>query len=66
VPQFEFGSAACRGWLLHHRRAAIHHIEIKFLDVHIRRVRQAINLDGQPELIRTVRSAGHSLDDDAA
>ena len=41
-------------------------IEIRTVDVHIRRVRQAINLDGQSELIRTVRSAGYALDDDAA
>jgi two-component system phosphate regulon response regulator PhoB len=41
-------------------------IEIRTVDVHIRRVRQAINLDGLPELIRTVRSAGYALDDDAA
>ena len=40
-------------------------IEIRTVDVHIRRVRQATNLDGQPELIRTVRSAGYALDDDA-
>ena len=38
-------------------------IEIRTVDVHIRRVRQALNLDGEPELIRTVRSAGYSLDD---
>jgi two-component system phosphate regulon response regulator PhoB len=36
------------------------------VDVHIRRLRQAINIDGRPELIRTVRSAGYALDDDAA
>ena len=41
-------------------------IEIRTVDVHIRRVRQAINLDGHSELIRTVRSAGYALDDDAA
>jgi two-component system phosphate regulon response regulator PhoB len=40
-------------------------IEIRTVDVHIRRMRQAINLDGQSELIRTVRSAGYALDDDA-
>jgi len=40
-------------------------IELRTVDVHIRRVRQALNLDGQPELIRTVRSAGYALDDDA-
>jgi len=41
-------------------------IEIRTVDVHIRRVRQAINFDGQPELIRTVRSAGYALDDEFA
>ena len=39
-------------------------IELSTVDVHIRRLRQAINLDGKPELIRTVRSAGYALDDD--
>jgi len=39
-------------------------IELRTVDVHIRRLRQAINIDGQPELIRTVRSAGYALDDD--
>jgi len=34
--------------------------------VHIRRLRKAINAGGRPELIRTVRSAGYALDDDAA
>jgi len=41
-------------------------IEMRTVDVHIRRLRQAINLDGQSELIRTVRAAGYALDDDAA
>jgi two-component system, OmpR family, phosphate regulon response regulator PhoB len=41
-------------------------IEIRTVDVHIRRLRQAINLNGRAELIRTVRSAGYALDDDAA
>jgi two-component system, OmpR family, phosphate regulon response regulator PhoB len=40
-------------------------IDIRTIDVHIRRLRRAINLDGGPELIRTVRSAGYALDDDA-
>jgi two-component system phosphate regulon response regulator PhoB len=39
-------------------------IEIRTVDVHIRRLRQAINLEGRPELIRTVRSVGYALDDD--
>ena len=37
-------------------------VEIRTVDVHIRRLRKAINLDGTKELIRTVRSAGYSLD----
>ena len=39
-------------------------IELRTVDVHIRRLRQAINLGGKTELIRTVRSAGYALDDD--
>lgn len=41
-------------------------IELRTVDVHIRRLRQALNIEGRPELIRTVRSAGYALDDDAA
>lgn len=37
-------------------------IELRTVDVHIRRLRKAINRDGQPDLIRTVRSAGYALD----
>ena len=39
-------------------------IELRTVDVHIRRLRLAINAGGGPELIRTVRSAGYALDDD--
>ena len=39
-------------------------IELRTVDVHIRRLRKAINIDGLPDLIRTVRSAGYSLDDE--
>ena len=35
-------------------------IEPRTVDVHIRRLRMAINLPGSPEVIRTVRSAGYS------
>lgn len=41
-------------------------IEERTVDVHIRRLRKAINRDDLPDLIRTVRSAGYSLDDTAA
>jgi two-component system, OmpR family, phosphate regulon response regulator PhoB len=37
-------------------------IEPRTVDVHIRRLRKAINLGDQPDLIRTVRSAGYALD----
>ena len=40
-------------------------IELRTVDVHIRRLRQAINADGRADLIRTVRSAGYALDSDA-
>jgi two-component system phosphate regulon response regulator PhoB len=38
-------------------------IESRTVDVHIRRLRKAINGDGnKPDIIRTVRSAGYALD----
>ena len=39
-------------------------IEPRTVDVHIRRLRQAINAGGRPDIIRTVRSAGYALDAD--
>jgi two-component system phosphate regulon response regulator PhoB len=38
------------------------YVESRTIDVHIRRLRKAINIDGKKDLIRTVRSAGYSLD----
>lgn len=37
-------------------------IEPRTVDVHIRRLRKAINGDGRSDIIRTVRSAGYALD----
>jgi two-component system phosphate regulon response regulator PhoB len=37
-------------------------IEARTVDVHVRRLRKALNADGAPDLIRTVRSSGYSLD----
>ena len=37
-------------------------IEPRTVDVHIRRLRKAINHGDRPDLIRTVRSAGYALD----
>ena len=39
-------------------------IEPRTVDVHIRRLRKAINEGGRPDIIRTVRSAGYALDAD--
>jgi two-component system, OmpR family, phosphate regulon response regulator PhoB len=41
-------------------------IDVRTVDVHIRRLRKALNEGGRPDLIRTVRSAGYSLDSDGA
>jgi two-component system, OmpR family, phosphate regulon response regulator PhoB len=40
-------------------------IELRTVDVHIRRLRKAINIGERPDLIRTVRSAGYALDADS-
>jgi two-component system phosphate regulon response regulator PhoB len=39
-------------------------IDARTVDVHVRRLRKALNEGGQSDLIRTVRSAGYSLDAD--
>ena len=37
-------------------------VEYRTVDTHIRRLRKAINTKDRPNNIRTVRSAGYSLD----
>src|SRR5205809_1493128 len=37
-------------------------IDARTVDVHVRRLRQALNAEGRSDIIRTVRSAGYSLD----
>lgn len=39
------------------------YVEPRTVDVHIRRLRKAINAEGDADLIRTVRSAGYALDE---
>ncbi len=40
------------------------YVEVRTVDVHVRRLRKALNYDGkQPDLIRTVRSAGYALEE---
>lgn len=38
------------------------HIDERTIDVHIRRLRMALNQPGKPDVIRTVRSAGYAMD----
>jgi two-component system, OmpR family, phosphate regulon response regulator PhoB len=40
------------------------HVEPRTVDVHIRRLRKAVNGPGEEDVIRTVRSAGYALDTD--
>jgi two-component system, OmpR family, phosphate regulon response regulator PhoB len=37
-------------------------IEERTVDVHVRRLRKALNEGGRPDIIRTIRSAGYALD----
>ena len=37
-------------------------IDVRTVDVHVRRLRMALNEGGQRDVVRTVRSAGYSLD----
>ncbi|MGH7114965.1 MAG: winged helix-turn-helix domain-containing protein, partial [Stellaceae bacterium] len=39
------------------------YVEPRTVDVHIRRLRKALNADGGPDLLRTVRAAGYALDE---
>ncbi len=42
------------------------HVEARTVDVHIRRLRKALNGPGEADLVRTVRSAGYALDVEAS
>ncbi len=42
------------------------YVEPRTVDVHIRRLRKALNNKSEPDLIRTVRSAGYAIDRPAA
>jgi two-component system, OmpR family, phosphate regulon response regulator PhoB len=56
------GRVHSRGQLLDAVWGMDSNIDLRTVDVHIRRLRKAINLPGTAELIRTVRSAGYSLE----
>ena len=38
------------------------HVELRTVDVHIRRLRKAMNDGGEKDFIRTIRAAGYSID----
>ncbi len=40
------------------------HVELRTVDVHIRRLRKALNQENEMDYIRTIRSGGYSLDDE--
>ena len=40
------------------------HVEVRTVDVHVRRLRRALNAGEAPDLIRTVRGVGYALDAD--
>ena len=42
------------------------YVEARTVDVHIRRLRKALNSEGDSDLIRTVRAAGYALDQPTA
>jgi two-component system phosphate regulon response regulator PhoB len=41
-------------------------VEPRTVDVHIRRLREALNAAGKPDIVRTVRGAGYALDVEAS
>ena len=41
------------------------HVEPRTVDVHIRRLRKSTNIEGEVDLVRTVRAAGYALDSEA-
>jgi two-component system phosphate regulon response regulator PhoB len=56
------GRVFSREQLLDHVWGRDIYVEPRTVDVHIRRLRKAINIEGAVDLIRTVRAAGYSLD----
>ncbi len=56
------GRVFSREQLLDHVWGRDIYVEPRTVDVHIRRLRKAINIEGAADLVRTVRSAGYALD----
>ncbi|HAD24260.1 MAG TPA: DNA-binding response regulator, partial [Alphaproteobacteria bacterium] len=60
------GRVFSREHLLDHVWGRDVYVESRTVDVHIRRLRKALNVHGDPDIIRTVRGAGYSLDVNAS
>jgi len=58
------GRVFSREQLLDHVWGRDIYVEPRTVDVHVRRLRKAINIAGTSDLIRTVRAAGYALDAD--
>ncbi|HEX6118655.1 MAG TPA: phosphate regulon transcriptional regulator PhoB [Dongiaceae bacterium] len=56
------GRVFSREQLLDHVWGRDIYVEPRTVDVHIRRLRKSINIEGAADLVRTVRSAGYALD----
>lgn len=56
------GNVLSREYLLKAVWGGSIHVELRTVDVHIRRLRRALNERGKKDIIRTVRSAGYALD----
>lgn len=56
------GRVFSRGQLLDAVWGSESEIELRTVDVHIRRLRKGIEIDGAPDPVRTVRSAGYALE----
>ena len=56
------GRVFSRGQLLDGVWGTESEIELRTVDVHIRRLRKAIEIEGAKDPVRTVRSAGYSLE----
>lgn len=56
------GRVYSRSQLLDHVWGGDVYVELRTVDVHIRRLRRALNIENKPDLIRTVRSMGYALE----
>jgi two-component system, OmpR family, phosphate regulon response regulator PhoB len=60
------GRVFSRGQLLDMVWGRDQDVELRTVDATIRRLRRALNVGGEPDLLRTVRAAGYALDNGAA